>query len=310
MRTILFAVTAALLGGTAAAQSTGSDRDTIVVTGERTEEIARAFVGAASATPARRDQLPRWDHKICAGVAGLSGQQAQFLVDRISQRAFSVGLRPEGARCRANVLIVFTPDPTGFAQAMLTHQRHFLGDVRDEMENTTTRGPAALESFLNSTQPVRWWHVSATTTSDGQRVPEPPHGCMTLDPSIPGCKPPVVSVHGGHTSASTREDFRNVLIVVDSHQLGDVTVGALSDYIAMASLAQLNPAADMSGYDSILNLFAPHAQHVDQMTAWDVAYLQGLYHTVRNPFHARFQERQIAHRMAQELGETSGTSPN
>jgi len=301
MRTFVLAAAVALLSSTALAQN-GNNRDTIVVTGQRTEEIARTFVGAASATPARRDQLPRWDQKICAGVAGISGPQAQFLVDRISQRAFSVGLRPEGAGCRANVLIVFTPDPNGFAQAMFDHQRHFLGDVRAGLENTNTRGSSALENFLNTDQPVRWWHVSQTTTVDGERVPDMPPGCHVGDPL---CPLPTVSVRGTHVNASTRQDFRNVLIVVDNRQVNGLTVVALADYIAMASLAQLNPTANLDGYDSILNLFAPSAPHPSAMTAWDVAYLQGLYHAVRAPFHARTQEREIAHRMARELGESS-----
>lgn len=305
MRALMFAVAVSLLSGTAVAQSDTNNRDTIVVTGERTEEIARAFVGAASIPPARHDQLPRWDHKICAGVAGLAGAQAQFLVDRISQRAFSVGLRPEGAGCRANVLIVFTPDPNGFAHAMLDHQRQFLGDVRAGLDNTSTRGQSALDSFLNSTQPIRWWHVTRTTTVDGQPVPEMPHGCHLGDP---GCNLPAVSVRGTSVSASTREDFRNILIVVDSSRVNDLTVGAVSDYIAMASLAQINPSADLAGYDTILNLFAANTAHPAQMTTWDVAYLQGLYHTQRNPFHARSQERQIARHMAMDMGTNGNTS--
>jgi len=307
MRTIVFAAAAALLTGTAIAQSENNNRDTIVVTGQRVEEIARAFVGAASTASARRDQLPRWNGKVCAAAAGLSAPQAQFLIDRISQRAFAVGLRPGASGCRANILVVFTPDPNRFAQAILDHERHLLGDVREGLENTATRGPEALDGFVNSTRPVRWWHVSIRTTADGQRVPEMPPGCKVGDPM---CPLPTVSVRGSHINSSTREDFRNVLIIVDARQVSDLTVGAVSDYIAMASLAQLNPTADMSGYDSILNLFAPDVRHTDQMTAWDVAYLQGLYHALRNPFHARFQERQIAHRMARELGESGGSTTN
>jgi len=300
MRTFLLAASVAFSVASAAAAQVSTDQETIVVTGQRAEEVARSFVGAASAPPARADQLARWDRKICAGVAGIGASQAQFLVDRISRRAFDVGLRPGAPGCQANVLVVFTREPNQFAAAMQNRQREFLGDVHAGLENTSTRGAAALDDFIATTRPVRWWHVSRRTTADGQRVRETPP-IVSLDPAIPGTRPPVVRVRATHVASTTRQDFRNVLIVVDAGQVAGVSVNALSDYIAMATLAQLNPSADLTPFDTILNLFEPNTHHQEQMTAWDIAYLEGLYHVTRNPFHARTQEREIARSMAHDL---------
>src|SRR5690606_16816968 len=63
----------------------------------------------------RRTERPRWHRGVCVGATGLTTQQAQFLVDRISQRAQEVGLTPGRPGCDANVVVVFTADPHGVA---------------------------------------------------------------------------------------------------------------------------------------------------------------------------------------------------
>jgi hypothetical protein len=70
----------------AAAQDAPSSEE-VVVTGQRTEEVVRAFVNEISVEMGRTDQLARWDRRICPGVAGLRGRYAQFLIDRMAQRA-------------------------------------------------------------------------------------------------------------------------------------------------------------------------------------------------------------------------------
>lgn len=303
-------ITAAAIAHAQSAGNPTADRsDDIVVTAERTEQIARQFVGDVSAAPARRDQLARWDAKVCPGVAGMNAEQGQFLVDMISRRAYAVGLRPGASGCKANLLIVVTPDADGVAQAVAREARGLLG-VRDRPENMATRGVDALDAFTSSTAPVRWWHVSQMTTVDGVIVPEPP-GCGSAATGM-HCLPRPVPVRGVHTSASTREDFRNALVIVDATKLSGVHLQALADYIAMVSLAQLEPGSDTSAYDSILNLFTPAAGRATpvSLTDWDAAYLDGLYHSRRNPYHARSQEADISHRMAHDLTPSEGAVGN
>jgi hypothetical protein len=74
----------------------------------------------------------------------------------------------------------------------------------------------------------------------------------------------------------TRQDFSRVVVVVDSRRIGATPVGALGEYIAMVSLAQLNPNADTSRYPTILNLFSG-GQRQTALTDWDQAYLEHLY---------------------------------
>ena len=50
----------------------------------------------------------------------------------------------------------------------------------------------------------------------------------------------------------------------------------LADYLAVVSLAQINPDADLAAFDSILNLFSnPNAY--SGLTDWDRSYIRALY---------------------------------
>lgn len=301
MRTFLVAAAlSCALAGQSSAQSDTSHGDTnVTVQGGSIEEVARGFIGEVSAPVARRDMLPRWDGKVCAGVTGLNAAQGQFVVDRISQRAHEVGLEPGESGCKANLLIIFSDDARGLADALAQHERWLLG-VRNHPEFLTTRGYAELDSFVASTQPVRWWHVAHTTTRDGYAIPEAGPGLGHVAGSGPiGPSPPAVAVRGTTIGSNTREDFRNAIIIVDKQRMNGLTVEPMADYLAMVSLAQLSPDADMSPYDTVLNLFGP--KQVGHMTDWDLAYLQGLYHAIRNPNTLPYQERQMAQRMTRTM---------
>ncbi|NBW14020.1 MAG: hypothetical protein EBR82_39080, partial [Caulobacteraceae bacterium] len=76
------------------------------------------------------------------------------------------------------------------------------------------------------------------------------------------------------------DDSKRSFIIVDVSKTGGVSLTQLADYLAMVSLAQINPEADTGSYLSILNLFDDPMQ-TEGLTQWDMAYLQGLYDTVR-----------------------------
>jgi hypothetical protein len=150
---------------------------------------------------------------------------------------------------------------------------------------------------------VRWWHVNNTLTADGKKPSQPvnPASFNKLD------QVPIVSLGSSGTSLAartTRQDFALALVVVDGRRLQGVSLTALADYLAMASLAQVDPGADTSSYRSVLNLFnqssdgrpAPAA-----MTDWDIAYLRGVYDMTREASSASSQQREIARTMSKEL---------
>ncbi|MGD9980260.1 MAG: hypothetical protein AB7H66_16220 [Hyphomonadaceae bacterium] len=294
MRQFAFAVFAVALSAAAPAFAQGTTGgDDIVVTASRLDEMIREFVSEVTVEQQAEGQIARWDRRICPQIAGLHRRQAQFMVDRLSQRAHQVGLQPGDPQCRANILIFVTPDADRFTHE-LTAQFPEVFDPR--VPNMHQQSGEALARFVDSDAPVRWWHVSQTVSMEGQIV-------RNTDPrwdrqsGLRGLS----IVRTGITSRiqrPTHQDFNRVVIVVDATRAAGFRFDALADYVAMVALAQIDPGADTSENDTVLNLFisAPTAQPAS-MTTWDIAYLEGLYEARPNAWTARQQQADISRRM-------------
>lgn len=272
------------------AQETEPD---IVVVGERVQEMVRSFVGEVAASPNAERQLARWDKKVCPLIAGLPARQMQYMADRIAQRAHQVGLEAEGPGCTANILIFVTPDASVFAQGIVDEYRNLVAFYNTNGVHTLGRGP--LEEFTTTTAPVRWWHVNQTMSGDGQTLGGDTNG---------GTQVLRTTQAASRVRRSTRQDFLRVLIVVDARQANGVTFQALSDYLAMVSLAQLDPEGETTGVPTILNLFSARDSGgiiPTAMTQWDEAYLDGLYNARRNAPSELWQRRDISARMVDQL---------
>lgn len=197
--------------------------DEIVVEGHRLQQALSDFVGVVSTPPNGEIQLARWDRRICVSVAGIRAQYGQFMVDRIAQRAFQVGLEAGAPGCTANVLVLVTPDANALAQELVNNDRPLLAAYE-----AGTRGRDALDDFASNTRPVRWWHVAQTVTADGQVV----RGSTSLHAMSGGLSSgsgAVVRVGDmGRTRATTRQDFNRVVIIVDATRAQGFQFAALS----------------------------------------------------------------------------------
>lgn len=284
----------AVLASAASAQAPQSssrprDQDVQITVTAPTEQAIQSFVRNVASAPQYVDQMGRWDRRICPGVIGLQREQAQFIVDRIARRAIQVGLQPGNPGCRADIAIFVTPDSQLFARRFVHDFGRVLARYHDVQ--VSTPGEAALEEFQNGTRPVRWWHVTEMLMRNGHlfdaAIAPPDHGMH-----VPGtvgqvnASAPMVRSDGTRLRRPTHEDFQRVIIVVDARQVAGVRVDALSDYLAMVALAQLNPNQDVSGFPTILNLFStPSGSSAPaQMSDWDVAYLQGSTTCSAKPF--------------------------
>jgi hypothetical protein len=292
----------AIWGALPALAQEAHTEEEIVVTGERLREIVRSFVGEVAAAPGSEDQLARWDRRICPGVIGMrDARQAQFIVDRLAQRAFQLGLEVREPGCRADVVVFVTPDSERLARELGAEYRALVG--YHSASNAVTAGHEALTEFMETPRPVRWWHVSQTVTRDGEVLGE-----SAGRPTAGGFAGVEVvrQPDAGRLRRSTRQDFSRVIIVVDATRAAGLQLGALADYVSMVALAQLSPDADTSEVPSILNLFAdlsagrtPPAE----LTDWDMAYLRALYEAPRAARNAQTQEGAIVRSMSEELSQ-------
>lgn len=261
----------------------------VVITGrpQMTEQEAIAAFVDDVAVASGNGRIARWDRKICPGVVGVKADYGQYLVDRVARAAIEVGLEVGEPGCKANVLIIFTPDSEKFTKTAIRQHP----DAFARYDLAMTSGRRALRRFENSDAPVRWWHVTHRVAADGEKY---------------GQGESITARGIGRLHSNTRTDFDRAIVVVDPARVGQVRFEALADYLAFVSLAQIDPDAAPGSADSVLSLFADRAagrEPPERMSSWDVAYLKGVYEARRDALDERGQKRDIVREMGKALSD-------
>lgn len=270
------------------------DLGDVEVTGRPLDSMIRSFVNEV-AEPNQRRGLARWDNHICIGVANLRREPAQYIVDRVSTIAEDIGLTPGEPGCAPNVIVIASDRPADIARELTRERRGAFRMGGAGMD----RGGDALEDFVASRAPVRWWQVSVPVNSEtGEIAVRMPGYCRDTCDSSGGSTPedyaPTIAVFAAsRLSTQILDELFRTVVIVDVDQTSGVSAQQLADYVAMVTLAQIDPEADTSGYASILNLFeTPDA--TTGLTEWDRAYLQGLYDAQRTRRNLRAGRVEVA----------------
>ncbi|WP_156320445.1 hypothetical protein [Brevundimonas sp. AAP58] len=171
---------------------------------------------------------------------------------------------------------MFAADATAMVGTLAEERRRAFRPGTSGLE----RGERAFQAFLNGDRPVRWWHLSMPVDAEtGARATRLPGDIRSGGaPSAP-----YVSTIASRLNTQVRDDIFKALIFVDIDQLHDVTAAQLADYLALVALAQIDPEAELVGYDSILNLFVERSGAPDGLTDWDRSFLEALYTTLDEP---------------------------
>jgi hypothetical protein len=267
----------------------------VVVTARKPAET-KSYVEQVTAPPRGTDQLARWDDRICVGVSGVREEHAQFLADRVSQRAVEVGLRTGKPGCEPDVTILVTTEPQKLIGAMQTEYTSLFA-INNEIR-TGSLGNAAFEQFKTEDRPVRWWHVSETKSADGARIRG--EASQGVNDGVTGA--PTVRSEGSRLRSAIREDLSRAIIVVDANLVQDVSLDSLGDYIAFIALMQADPNGNTKSINTIMNLFRADAgeKRALSMTDWDKDFLRALYSMPRNTASLSQAERYLAQRMERD----------
>lgn len=282
----------------------------VAVTGRPLSSLIERFVGEVAAPNPDRG-LARWRSGVCVGVANLRNEAAQYLVDRVSTVAADLGLRAGHPGCSPNLLIIAADEPDRVSEELVTRHRGALRMGGSGMD----RGGTALRAFQTSDRPVRWWQVSMPVDNQtGERATrisgecDRDCGAASVGGSSYRFAPNINIFAASRLSTQIVDDIFRTIVVVDVNQLSRVNIEQLADYIAMVSLAQIDPAADTSRYASILNVFAD-PEGAEGLTDWDKAYLTGLYDTNRTRLDRRASRLEIASSIERAHKELRGASP-
>lgn len=267
----------------------------IVVDARRLEDAAREFVDEV-AHPVQRRGMARWHDGVCVGVANLQPELAQQLIDRVSDVARDIGLSSSEPPCHPTILIIATTDAAAFTEQFIEMRPALFRPGGSGMDH----GRAALDRFRRTDAAVRWWSISQPTDSDtGQAAVR-----------MPGEAAPTTTIRGvSRMSSQYRQDLKRTFVIVDVDRLGEITLSQLGDYIAMVSLAQIDPEADTSGFETVLNVFDSPSS-VSGLSSWDRAYLEGLYGASWYRINQTSQVRAISDNIAREYRGAQAAEPD
>jgi hypothetical protein len=237
-----------------AAPSLDDAQNKIVVTGRKEgqslHDYVNKFVDQVGDTAPERGYA-RFEGAVCIGVESLPNPSLQYLVDRVSEVALDVGLKPGKPGCRPSIVIILVADGKALASLMIPPS------LRNSRLVLNRHGRPAFEWFATSDAPVRWWQASVPMNELSQ-----------------------TGVGHAYLGSRIRSAFHDSLlttyVVVDVRKLHGVTLTQLADYVAMVSLVQIDPDANTASYDTILNLFTAGMPPAG-LTDWDKSYLSTLY---------------------------------
>ncbi len=257
--------------------------------------------------------LARWQEPVCPNVIGLSKDEGEYVLLRISEIARAAGVPLAGETCsHPNLFVWVTPDPQKLLKAMQRRRRQAtFGDA----------DPNVVDAFIAGPRPAKVWYDSLMETADGTRPIYGSMGGFTAQLNM-GSKaatgnglgtaaPPAQTgrdTKGANTTDFERASrvmrtmewaFSKVYIVVDAGRLQGMTRRQLADYVGMVGLAEINPGAQLGDTPTILKLFdgAPQAA-LPGMSDWDQAFLKSLYTVDQN---VKVQQGEIALDMVRQI---------
>ena len=238
--------------------------ETITVKAKRDRAILEhrvdKFVYGITVTPFE-DSIARWQTRtpICPLVAGLSHDDGEYMLSRLSQIATAAGATLAPERCQPNFYVIVTSVPDELIAAWSKRNHFLFGNA----------GATKIRRFVTASTPVRVWYNVQLTDRDG--IP-----CTAMF-GLPICPA------DGHFAFGTVRDLASVIMLIDARIAKGISFGQLSAYVAMNGLAEIRPHARVGDAPSILQLFTDRTFAPPLgLSAWDAAYLKAMYHTQQN----------------------------
>ncbi|MHB8477069.1 MAG: hypothetical protein ACYDBZ_12380 [Steroidobacteraceae bacterium] len=244
---------------------------------EELKNDVNAFLAAALLNPLRNESLMRWDHPMCPLVAGLTREEGEFVLHRLSDIARTVRAPLGKEDCNPNLLVIVARNPSVFLK-LLWNRKPLMFD--------THYGIAPVKHFIETSRPIRVWYDAYIIPSDHGVPFSSMFSSLLAESEAHGTTGIAYPVFEHPTFTGTRlafpvvRDFAAAIVVVDPALVEKLDMGQLADYIGLVGLAQINLDRDLGHAPSILNVFHPSETAPPQaLTTWDKALLFALYNT-------------------------------
>jgi hypothetical protein len=262
----------------AGAPGDNSSVGTITVEGKRdratVEKQADTFVSHVIAHPFD-ESLARWRTPVCPLVFGVSRDNGEYLLEKLSQIARSAGVPLTGENCRANFYIVMTPEPDALLKAWSKRDVTMFGDA----------GRQQISKFKNGAAPIRVWYNVSLDNADGTSLTAASPGLALSSGSSDGGAA-FNGIPANNHAIATRlawnevRDLASAIVLIDTRRAVGIKYNQLTAYIAMAGFAEVRLGENVGSVPTVLNLFNADAKTVPPgLSEWDEALLKALYRT-------------------------------
>jgi hypothetical protein len=239
--------------------------DTITVEAARHREAVerqvKAFVAQIAAKPYDAS-LARWQMVVpmCPLVAGLSREDGEYILARVSKIAAAAGAPLAAEHCKPNLYIVVSADPDALIKAWNKRDVWMFGDEPEQ-------GGTKVRKFLNSNSPIRVWYNAELYSEEGTPLGNT-EGRVNL------------RARATRITFNDTRDLTSALIMVDGPRARGVNFGQIASYIAMIGLAEIRADPEVADAPTILHLFSrSENERPAGLSTWDEAFLKALYHT-------------------------------
>ena len=237
---------------------------------EALERQANRFVTELLAPQRPQESLSKWTTPVCPLVAGLSREAGETLLRALTTTWQSAGVPLAGEHCDANLYVIATTDPGTFLKKWQGHDRRLFGHA----------SPSKIHRFETDSRPVRVWR-NVTTDSPGAAVSAADVPAAGIGQQFAGARA-TRSYSASRLVYTEVRVFASTIAVMDLKKLEGVPYATLGAYLALVTAAEIDPHAPVHGASTILSLMSPSG--IDRsaptsLTAWDLAFLRGLYAT-------------------------------
>ncbi len=286
-RHVAAAVALSLVVALACAAAPNKVTEEVVVEGTRPEIEKRVytFVTGLTHDGYAVESLARWNKPICPLVAGIPAAQGEFILRGVSQAALAAGAPLGHRKCRANFHVVVTSEPNQLLDLWRQRApRLFGGESR-----------TAVRRVMGMPRPIRvWYNAQEVCGEEGWTGTQDASGALGQLFAAGGCQ-----IKDTRLEFNAVRPISSVIVLVDFDDVQQMKLGALTDYISMIGLAQVDLDGDWGDAPTVLRLFSNSADVAAQrMSGWDRSFLKALYST---PQKSRFQRSEIARSMVREF---------
>lgn len=255
-------------------------------------------------------QIAMFRAPICPFVDGFANSQNKQIEQRIRRVAEQIGLPAAQDKCSPNVVLMVANDAAATLRSLeRKNPILFQGIV-----------PSEVRGLMRQKGPVWTWQTIMESPSDGRAGPS------SSDIKTGSSGAPATAGGGGAsisrfednasalriTSQSrirktTRPDLFASFILIDFDELAGLTLTQIADYATIRTLARTQPKPNLRQRTMLRLLDVPRdgRAELDQLTRWDIAYLQALYKST-NTVSASLQKSTITAEMRRRFA--SGTA--